>query len=83
MVSSASSFIHKADSVGSGDGLYLVGDEVFLVVNGQQVQLSSGEGTSYVSFMVAQDTSSGEKEQALKNIGFLYSSLEDIPATSV
>lgn len=69
-------FIYKDSSVGTKDGIYLVNDEVWLVANGTPINLRGEIGNTYVSFL-KQETTSEQKQIALKNIGFIYNSLDE------
>lgn len=72
-------FIYKDSSVGTRDGIYIVDGGVWIVVNGESINLK--DDTAYVSFLEEQKTSSDEKHQALQNIGFLYDSIEQFEAS--
>lgn len=75
-------FIYQQKEVGKADGIYIVDEEVFLVVNGTQITLSSSEDT-YVSFMVPQQSTAEQKQQALTNIGFIYQDLASLEANTI
>lgn len=75
--------IFQQDSVGSKDGIYVVGDQIILQVNGTQINLKGEIGTTYVSFQGTQETSSDQKLTALKNIGFIYENLQDIDENAI
>lgn len=76
------SFIGSVDSyndIGSKDGLYYVKENgsIYLVVNGNKINiLGDGDGT-YVSFASKQDTADEQKGQASKNLGIRYSSKDE------
>lgn len=84
-----SKFIYTDTEVGSKDGIYVITNEndskVILQVNGQQIVLYNSESSeiSYVSFLTPQQTTSDEKYTALKNIGFVYDTLNDIDESAV
>lgn len=59
------------------DGIYLIDESVWMVLNGAKVQLTS-ENPTYISYFVEQELNSEQKSVALKNIGFYYDSLEDV-----
>lgn len=59
------------------DGIYLVDESVWMVLNGTKVQLTS-ENPTYISYFVEQQLNAEQKNTALKNIGFYYDSLEDV-----
>lgn len=72
----------------SSDGIYVVtteeGSEVWVSVGETKIQLSSQiDETTYVSFMIQQDTDNNQKQQALTNIGFYYNSLDDLRSAKV
>lgn len=61
------------------DGIYLVGEEIWISINGNKTLLSNNDDSLYVSFLSTQDKiTSDQKQQALRNIGFYYNSLEDV-----
>lgn len=78
-------FIYSATEVGSNDGIYVIGSgedaQIILVSGGQQIELKgkNEESVTYVSFLSKQETTATQKYQALTNIGFIYSSIEDVP----
>lgn len=74
-----SEFIFNKNEVGSKDGLYVIdnGNKVVLVSKGTQIDLLGEMGSTYVSFLGEQTTTSDQKEQALKNIGFMYDTIDD------
>lgn len=61
------------------NGLYYLDGNIIAYVDGKQIELTSSEGTTYVSFMEEQNVSSEEQHRALSNIGFLYESLPKNP----
>lgn len=72
-------FVFQSDSVGVKDGIYLLPDRtVILKIGDQYLELTSASGTTYVSFMEQQETTSQQKEIALHNIGFIYNDLTDV-----
>lgn len=82
-----STCIYEADAVGSKDGIYVIGSgddvQVILKVGDQTITLLGEIGTTYVSFMGEQETTADMKYQALTNIGFLYSSIDDFTTDSL
>lgn len=82
-----SNIIHKADSVGVKDGIYVIGDgeeqQVILLINGEQISLKGEVGTTYVSFQSEQETTAEQKHTALQNIGFIYETQQDITEDSL
>lgn len=77
-----SKFIYKENSVGTRDGIYVVGEgeepEVWLVVSGTSINLKGNIGNTYVSFLEEQVTTSEQKRSALTNIGFIYPDLASV-----
>ena len=85
-INADSNFIYKSKSVGSKNGFYVLEDgSVWLVVsNSEPISIASSEiGTTYVSFLGEQETTSDNKHQALVNIGFLYPDLLSIDESSL
>lgn len=82
-----SKFIYESDEIGTKDGIYVIknnGDvKVSLVVDGQEIELVGDKGTTYVSFLEGQETNSESKYNALKNIGFIYDTLDAINENSL
>lgn len=82
-----SKMIYKQKEVGVKDGIYIIGDnedqQVLLVVDGKTISLKGEVGTTYISFLGEQNTTSENKYQALRNIGFLYPSIQDINDSAV
>lgn len=76
------SFIGSVDSyndIGSKDGLYYVKENgsIYLVVNGNKINILGDVGGTYVSFASKQDTADEQKGQASKNLGIRYSSKDE------
>lgn len=71
--------LKTAESVASikSDGIYLIEDQVWLVLNDTKVQLAGDKSTVYVSFVESQETTEENKITALKNIGFYYNTIEE------
>lgn len=82
-----SKFIYKEDSVGTRDGIYVIGEgessEIWLVVGGQQINIKGEIGNTYVSFLGKQETTSKQKYDALVNIGFLYPDITSIDSSAL
>ena len=78
-----SKFIYQQNEVGKLDGIYVVGEDIFLVVDGNQINLNDGQETTYVSFMQPQKVTSEQKQQALINIGFVYPDLSSLKADNI
>lgn len=75
--------VRDRDSIGRTDGIYVTeSQEIFLKSQDNIIDLS-GTGTSYVSFMDVQNTTSEEKYTALQNIGLIYDSLDQITEQSL
>lgn len=76
------SFIGSVDSyndIGSKDGLYYVKEDgsIYLVVNGNKINILGDVDGIYVSFASKQDTADEQKGQASKNLGIRYSSKDE------
>lgn len=76
------SFIGSVDSyndIGSKDGLYYVKENgsIYLVVNGNKINILGNVDGTYVSFASKQDTADEQKGQASKNLGIRYSSKDE------
>lgn len=76
------SFIGSVDSyndIGSKDGLYYVKEDgsIYLVVNGNKINILGDADGTYVSFASKQDTADEQKGQASKNLGIRYSSKDE------
>lgn len=76
------SFIGSVDSyndIGSKDGLYYVKEDgsIYLVVNGNKINIIGDIDGTYVSFASKQDTADEQKGQASKNLGIRYSSKDE------
>lgn len=76
------SFIGSVDSyndIGSKDGLYYVKEDgsIYLVVNGNKINMLEDVDGTYVSFASKQDTADEQKGQASKNLGIRYSSKDE------
>lgn len=69
-----SSIIKKvsSDSNIKEDGFYLYNNTLLAKVGSNVLELSSGNGNTYVSFLAEQEASEDEKYKALQNIGFIY-----------
>lgn len=79
-----SKLIYQSDSVGVKDGIYVLSNgSIILKIRNQQIELTSSIGTTYVSFMQEQNTTPEQKQMALKNIGFIYESLDLIDSSIV
>lgn len=82
-----SNFIFKEKKVGSKDGIYIIGDgedaKAVISIGGSQIDLKGKAGTTYVSFLGTQETTSEQKYTALQNIGFLYKNVSDIQSNGL
>lgn len=74
--------IDSAENI-KDDGIYLVEDQVWLMLDGTKVQLSGDISTVYVSFVNPQNINSEGKTTALKNIGFYYDTLEQAESAGI
>lgn len=76
--------VDTQDNIGNKDGIYVTSDGSVYVKSGDTIISLVGEiGTTYVSFMEEQQTTSDQKHTALKNIGFIYDSLEQVDSTAL
>lgn len=76
--------ISNVSDIGNKDGIYITNDySVYLKAGDSVVNLSGEIGTTYVSYMNHQQTSSAQKDIALKNIGFLYDSIESVDESAI
>ena len=76
--------ISNVSDIGSKDGIYITNDySVYLKAGDSVINLSGEIGTTYVSYMNHQETSSEQKDIALKNIGFLYDSIESVDESAI
>lgn len=74
----------SADKLGVKDGIYVIPDgSVYLKVGDTVLNLVGEVGTSYVSFLEAQETTPEQKYMALQNIGFAYKDLNSLSNTSL
>lgn len=80
-------FVYKQSSVGSKDGIYIIGEgseaEIWLVAGGSQINLKGRVGNTYVSFLSPQETTADQKHQALTNIGFLYKDMSAVDEAGI
>lgn len=75
--------IFKEDKVGVKDGIYITPDNVFLKAGDSVITLVGSNGTTYVSFLDKQVTTSDNKHTALQNIGFLHKTISEITEESL
>lgn len=75
--------VSDVSKIGVRDGLYVVGQSIYLKVGGSVINLVGEAGSTYVSFMEGQETTSDDKYHAMINIGFIYKSLEEINENSL
>lgn len=67
-----------------GDGIYVLEDGTVCISIGDTiVDLLGNTGTTYVSFVEEQQTTSEQKYQALQNIGFIYNTLKEAEEASL
>lgn len=70
--------------VGVKDGIYVGDDGSVYLKSGETVINLIGEvGTTYVSFLGKQETTSEEKYTALRNIGFIYPNMSSVDSSSL
>lgn len=69
--------VNSKDKI-SSDGFYYYNNSIIVCVSGVLLELASTSGSTYVSFLEEQITTGEQKQQALKNIGFIYDSLSDV-----
>ena len=62
----------SSDSDLKDDGFYYYDDKLIAKVGNNVLELTQESGTTFVSFMVEQETTDEQKYTALKNIGFIY-----------
>lgn len=75
-----------ADSIESvtTDGIYLIEDQIWVVIDKVKTQLSGNSATTYISFLVEQPEITAEQKQlALTNIGFYYNTYEEAQAAGL
>lgn len=80
IASEGEKILKTADSIESvvTDGIYLIEDSIWVVINGTKLQLAGESSTTYVSFLIDQkETTAEQKDKALTNIGFYYNTLEE------
>ena len=76
--------VDTSDNIGNKDGIYVTSNGSVYIKSGDAIINLVGEiGTTYVSFMEEQQTTSDQKYTALKNIGFIYDSLEQVDNTAL
>lgn len=62
----------------SSNGIYLVNDAVWIKVGDFKSNLFDSSKNAYISFLNEQNLNSEQKNIALKNIGFIYDSIDSI-----
>lgn len=78
-INTDASFIFKGKEVGVRDGIYVLDSgDVCLVAGDRKISLAGEGGTTYVSFMTKQETTSEQKTTAMRNIGFSYETMESL-----
>lgn len=76
--------VDTQDNIGNKDGIYVTSDGSVYIKSGDTIINLVGEiSTTYVSFMEEQQTTSDQKYTALKNIGFIYDSLEQVDSAAI
>lgn len=80
-------FIFKVSDIskiGVRDGFYIVENQsLYLKVGDALINLVGESGSTFVSFMEGQVTTSEAKYNAMVNIGFIYKSLQDVNNSSL
>ena len=72
------------DTIGIKDGIYITEDSIIYLKIGDTILNLAGEvGTTYVSFMETQETTPEQKYNALRNIGFIYDSIQNVDNTAL
>lgn len=67
----------SSDSDLKDDGFYYYDDKLIAKVGNNVLELTQESGTTFVSFMVEQETTDEQKYTALRNIGFIYKKQSD------
>lgn len=76
--------VDTSNNIGNKDGLYVTNDgSVYLKSGNTVINLVGEVSTVYVSFMEKQETTSDQKYLALKNIGLIYDTLEQVDNTAL
>lgn len=75
--------VKSFEQIGVKDGFYVVGNSVYLKIGGEPIPIVGEVGTTYVSFLEEQETSSEQKYTALQNIGFIYKDINSITDLSL
>lgn len=76
--------VNSVDDIGVKNGIYVTKDgSVYLKIGDSVINLVGEIGTSYVSFMEPQQTTSDQKLTALKNIGFLYDNISNVDSSAI
>ena len=87
IASESDKILKKVDTIENitSDGIYLVGDIVWVIIDGVKIQLSSSNQEDiFVSYLTEQkDITSDQKNIALTNIGFYYNTLEDAKSADI
>lgn len=71
--------VNSYNDIGSKDGLYYVKEDgsIYLVINGNKINILGDVDGTYVSFASKQDTADEQKGQASKNLGIRYLSKDE------
>lgn len=75
--------VKSFEQIGIKDGFYVVGNSVYLKSGEELIPIVGEVGTTYVSFLEEQETSSDQKYTALQNIGFIYKDINSITDLSL
>lgn len=82
-----SEFIFKAKDINDitgNNGIYYCKDgSVYLKIDNSIIELIGAAGTTYVSFLTEQETTSEQKHQALVNIGFIYDTIDTVQSNNL
>lgn len=69
------------------NGIYIVnsidGQEVWVNIDNTKINIQDTNSTTYISYMVEQDITQEQKHQALTNIGFYYSDIEEAKLSNI
>lgn len=71
--------VNSYNDIGSKDGLYYVKEDgsIYMVVNGNKINILGDVDGTYVSFASKQDTADEQKSQASKNLGIRYATKDE------
>lgn len=77
--------VDTVNDVKGADGIYYVKEDgsVYILIDGNVINIAGELGTTYVSFKEPQETTGDEKYTALANIGFIYKTLKEAQASGI